>query len=499
MLIDTNVLICREDHHVLPDYVGDLFKEINEARAEVLIHPSSLEELAGDANVERRRVSLSKVSAYPELECPPDPGCDEAFIQVVGAPRERSEEVDNALLYAVRRDAVDLLITEDKGIHRKAEEIGLSGRVLSVRDALSLFQQLSAQSVKGPPALKRVPAHSLNLGDPFFDSFKKEYPDFGDWFRRISRQGRSCWVHFRRDGLLDALLILKIEDEPISCTPPLPRRRRLKICTLKADLRGQRVGELFVKLSTQYAIQKHVEELYLTKFPEPVDPLVDLIKEFGFGRKAQNDRGEDVYVKILKPSQEDLRGLCPSEIAKRYWPIFYDGPEVRKFLVPIRPEYHQRLFVDYPGRQTVMDEHLGKFIIEGNAIKKAYLSHSKITGLRPGDVLLFYRSCDRHEITSVGTVESVLQGCRSPKMIMEQVRGRTVYSMEEIRGMAQKPTLVISFIWHCHLSKPLPFQELMETKIIRGAPRTIVRLPEGRYRQVKRRVAVGGCLTVDQA
>jgi len=328
---------------------------------------------------------------------------------------------------------------------------------------------------------------------------REEYPDFDDWFRKISREGRLCWVHFRSDGLIDALLILKVENEPIYCTPPLPKKPRLKICTFKVDLRGGRVGELFVKLSTHNAIEKTLEQLYLTHFTKPVDYLTDLITEFGFMKLAHTDRGEDLYLKALKVSQEDLKCLRPPEIAKRCWPFFYDGPKVSKFIVPIRPEYHERLFIDYPKRQTVMDEHLGRFIIEGNAIKKAYLCHSKVRKLRPGDVLLFYRSGDIRGVTSIGTVESVLRKCRSPQRIMEQVRGRTVYSEEEIHRIAQKPTLVILFIWHCHLSEPLPLQTLIEAKVIKTAPMSIVCLSEAEYRQAKRRMAPVGCLAVDQA
>ncbi len=499
VLIDTNILIDREDYHILPDSLGELFKAMARAEAQVLIHPRSLEDLREDPDTGRRSVSLSKVSAYPGLECPPDPACDNAFLQAVGPARGRSDEVDNALLYAVYRDAVDLLLTEDRGIRRKAEKIGFGSRVLSVRDALLLFREALAENVRRPPALKKVPAHNLKIGDPFFDSLRKEYPDFDEWFRKISREGRLCWVHFRGDGLLDALLIPKIEDESICCTPPLPRKPRLKICTFKVDLRGGRVGELFVKLSTQFAIQKNLEELYLTHFAKPLDYLIDLITEFGFNKVARTDRGEDLYVKALKADEEGLKCLRPPQIAKKCWPFFYDGREVKKFLVPIRPEYHEKLFVDYPRRQTVIDEHLGGFIIEGNAIRKAYLCHSNITMLRPGDVLLFYRSRDICGVTSIGTVESVLQKCRSPEKMMEQVRGRTVYSADEIRRMAQKPTLVILFIWHSHLSKPLLLQALIGAKVIKAAPRSMVRLSEAKYRQAKRRMATIGCLVVDQA
>jgi len=496
-LIDTNVLIPREDHGVLPKGLRDLFKAMNTTRTDILVHPRSLDDLRADPNIERRQVSLSKLSTYSELESPPDPTVDDKFVDAVGPPRKRGDEVDNALLYAVYRDAVDLLITEDQGIHKKARRIGVSSRVLSVSDALSLFREmLAAEKVKQPPALKVVPAYELKRDDPFFESLKDEYPEFDRWFEKICREGRPCLVHFGTKGCIDALLIWKTENEAVYCVPPLPKKPRLKICTLKVDYRGRRLGELFIKLSTFYAIRKNLEEIYLTHFTKPVDPLADLLNEYGFSRVARTTRGEGVYLKVIRPSREDLQRMSPEHIARRFWPLFYDGPRVKKFIVPIRPEYHERLFVDYQSRQTLISEHLGEFIIEGNTIKKAYLCHSRIKKLSKGDVLLFYRSRDKHEVTSVGTVEDV-HDSRRPERIMEQVRGRTVYTAQEIRRMVEKPTLVVSFIWHCHLSKPLPLKVLVEEKIVRAAPMTITQLSETKYLRMKMRMGIDGCLTVN--
>ena len=84
------------------------------------------------------------------------------------------------------------------------------------------------------------------------------------------------------------------------------------------------------------------------------------------------------------------------------------------------------------------------FIIEGNAIKKAYLSHSNIKKISPGDIILFYRTDDYQAITCLGIVEKIIPNLRDPNEIIKEVGKRTVYSPEDIKEFAdsESPTLV---------------------------------------------------------
>ena len=57
-------------------------------------------------------------------------------------------------------------------------------------------------------------------------------------------------------------MIWKIEEEPIILkSGVLPEKRRLKICTLKVDYTGYRLGERFIKMSIDYAIKNNIDEL----------------------------------------------------------------------------------------------------------------------------------------------------------------------------------------------------------------------------------------------
>jgi predicted nucleic acid-binding protein len=432
ILIDTNIFIGRENDHVLSDELQALLKILNSKQIEILIHPKSFEDIKRDSNINRKSIAISRLNTYPILEHSPDQNKDDAYLSIVGTPSKINDEVDNAILYSVYKDAVDFLITEDKGIHKKSIQLDIGDRVLCVEEGIGVFgKELLREEVVKPPALKEDAVHNLNLSDPIFDSLKKEYgeSDFSDWFKKSSREGRKCWVHYRLDDSIGALLIRKIENEAIQSIPPLPAKKRLKVATLKVTHVGYKIASMH-----------------------------------------------------------------PLEISNMFYPSLYDGEKVNKFLVPIRPEYHQRLFTEHKSRQTSLLEHAGEFIVEGNTIKKAYLSSSKIRNLSPGDILLFYRTVDS-EITSLGLVEKVLYGLQDKDEIFRNVRKRTVYSLEEIEKMAQKPTLVILFKWHFHLPSTLKLKDLKKIGV--SVPQSIAQISDENYLQIKTRGGIDERFTVN--
>ena len=132
ILIDTNIFIYREDYHIIPENLQNLLKILNSSKVEILIHPKSIEELHRDHNEDRKKVVLSKINTYSKLELPPDPTKDANFLNTVGHPLKPNDYVDNAVLYAVYKDAVDFLITEDKGVHTKAIKLNIKDRILLI-------------------------------------------------------------------------------------------------------------------------------------------------------------------------------------------------------------------------------------------------------------------------------------------------------------------------------------------------------------------------------
>ena len=485
ILIDTNIIIYREDLEKVPDDVQELLRILNETNHKVVTHPLSLEEINKDKNTERKEIVLSKLKTYPIIESPPQPEEDNDFMSFVRRTRNTHDMVDDHLLYCVYKNAVDFLITEDEKIHKKAVKTGISDRIFHVSEALEYFRKEIAERILHPPPLKHLPVYNLNLDDPIFNSLKRDYEeDFDRWWKKISREGRKAWVHYV-NGKIGAILIFKDENEPIDSIPPLAKKKRLKICTLKVDPidRGSKIGELFIKISIQTAVQKGIDEIYLTHFTEPNDFLVSLIEEYGFYHTAERENGEDIFVKRLIPDENQT--YPPQEVYRVFYPSFYDGDRVNKFIVPIKPEWHNRLFTEYRQRQLTLFESMGEFIVEGNTIKKAYLCYSKIKGMKEGDILLFYRSEDIRGIISIGVVEKVYDNLTNPNEIISYVGKRSVYSRLEIEEIAKKPTKIILFWWIMHFEKPVEYRFLLDNGILNWPPQTIIKIPHDKYLKIK--------------
>lgn len=482
ILIDTNIFIYREDDQVLSENQQNLNKILFGIGALQIIHPLSVKEIEKNSDARKKKIMLSKIRAYPQLESPPDPISDAGFCAQITPKPGTNDEIDNALLYCVYRDAVDYLITEDRKLTAKASRLGIDDRVFLLSDALGFFQQfIITEKPIAPPGLEEDFIYNLDLSDPIFDTLKEDYKEFEGWFKKISRQGRKCWVHYNPDESLGALLIYKIEDEPLDTIPPFPKKQKVKISTFIVRHIGQKIGELFIKLAVDIAIKNKTEEIYLTHFTKPDDRLVELITEYGFTFSAKNKRGEEIFIKNIFADPVRVVGLPPLEVSREYYPSFYDGDGVSKYFVPIWPENHERLFTDFKGsRQTKLPEHSGMFIIEGNTIKKAYLSRTRNKQIAPGDLLLFYRSKDLKMVTSIGVIETVHRNLKAADEIMKIVGKRTVYNRDEIERMP-KPVTVIMFRFHLHVKNPVSYKRLKELGILTFAPQSITKISEENY------------------
>ena len=496
VLLDPYIFLSRD--RVISDNIKDLSGILDQIGAKIIIHPPSIEYLEKHTDNRKMQTVLSGIRKYSLLQSDLDPKVDLEYLSAVRNVNDDRNNVENSILYSVYKDSVDFLVTEDISIHKKASGLGIDDRVLLIDEAIRLFiNYLPEYGIKAPLPLKNEHVKNLDLGDPIFDTLKEEYPEFQGWFKKISNKGRRCWVYYRNDGRIGALLIYKVEDEPVDCIPSVPEKKRLKISTLKVTHVGYKIGELFIKLATDVSLNNDLSEIYLTHFTRSNDRLIELISEFGFYKVGTNCRGEEVFIKKLVIDKLEAQSIFPIDISKKFYPSLYDGVHVKKFVVPIRPEYHNKLFTDFPGRQTTLLEHAGKFIVEGNTIKKAYLSHSNIRRMGPGDLILFYRSEDLQAITSISVAEAVYTGIEDADQIVKLVGKRTVFSRKEIDELVKKPVSIFLFRHHFHLKKCLPLDAIVEAGIMSAAPQSVTEILHEYYLKAKEMGGVDEHFTVD--
>lgn len=473
ILLDTNILILRENNHIIPENLAELMQLFAGLSCSLHVHALSIHEIKKDGNKERREVNLSKLNAYDVINEYPVFSDDEDFIQLVGVSKTSNDDIDNNLIYCVKRHVIDYFITEDNGILNKAEALGLNN-IVNINEALTLFKKFKPDTnINMLPIFIKDKGFNFDLNDGIFNTLKKEYPEFPDWWdKRVSN--RDVYAYKDENETINALLVPKIEtNEPIDCSPTLIRNRILKICLFKVaeHTRGLKLGERLLRMGIDYAIQNKVEEIFLTHFRIENDPLVYLLEEFGFYKYGVNSRGEEVFLKQITKNNEmhiDIKQV--EKINKTYYPSFYTGELVKKHFVPIIPAFHKKLFPDYIAASST--QQLSLFSVldhknsEGNSIKKAYICNAQTKKLKPGDILLFYRSHEGMCVTSVGTVEKVYYDQTNPDEIMKLIAKRTVFSIEDIKKLCDSPVLVILFNHNFHLINDVTLRKLREDGII---------------------------------
>ncbi|MCE2499911.1 MAG: hypothetical protein J4G13_03500 [Dehalococcoidia bacterium] len=210
---------------------------------------------------EWRRMITSNHPALPE---PPRIQLEIAL--QCGNPQQGSNDwVDHHILAAVLGDAVNLLVTEDGNIHKKARRLGLGERVARIEDAVAYLRAIAPQ----PADIALLPlgtvAHTLDAGDPIFDTLRADYSGFDNWLQKCKTEHRTCWT-VERDGRLAALTIVKWEEPPEYG----PGGKTLKVCLFKVSEQypGMRYGELLLKSVFDYAYANQAASAYVTAFPK---------------------------------------------------------------------------------------------------------------------------------------------------------------------------------------------------------------------------------------
>src|SRR5438128_11372254 len=143
VLLDTNILIGREDPALPPQGLTDLLRLLNENNVVLLVHAASVRELERDPNVERRNSVRAKARSYAPLEVTRPP--PEDFTSALGGASRPNDVVDTVLLFAVKSNAVSFLLTEDREILHRASRVGIRDRTLNIRAALEYFSVLFAR------------------------------------------------------------------------------------------------------------------------------------------------------------------------------------------------------------------------------------------------------------------------------------------------------------------------------------------------------------------
>jgi len=501
VLLDTNIVIHREASRVTIEDIGVLFKWLDRLRYGKYLHPITIQEINKLKNKDDLLTFNIKLTSYVSLNVPAPLHPD---VIKICAPldKNQNDSNDTLLINEVYNDRVDVLITEDKKIKKKAELLNISDKVFSIDSFLAkVIAENPDLSDYKTLSVKKEFFGNINLNDQFFDSLKEDYPGFERWFNKKSQD--TAYICQSKVGV-SAFLYLKVEDEhePYpEITPAFPRKRRLKVGTFKAALNRHLLGERLVKIIFDNAIRYRVDEIYVTVLDKRTEQrwLIRLLNDYGFvhyGHKQNAYGRELVYVRDME------RRFEPSQ-PKLTYP--YISKRSRAFIVSIYPEYHTNLFPD-----SILRTESPQDFVENepyrNAISKVFISRSYRRDLQSGDLIVFYRTGGLYKsvVTTIGIVEGVITNVNTVEEFIHLCRPRSVFSKTELVAhwdwsKSNRP-FVVNFLYAYSFPKRINLHRLIEIGVIhdvQSAPRGFELLSPSSFELILKETNTDGRIVVN--
>ena len=389
ILLDTNIIIPLEDTgRRLDSSFADLRKLAAEQQHCLYVHPLQIDDINRDKDKERKDIVLSRLKQYPKIENPPVLS-DEERERLGLKESNDNDKVDNNILFALYRGAVNVLVTNDEGIHKKASHIGIQDKVYRLEQMLLFLERYSNKPITHTyTGVQERYLYEIDKSQSFFDSLRQSYDGFDNWYQQKAEEQRKCWCIEDDNKKVVAICIYKQEqDAQLTDNGEKVKGKILKLCTFKVDssARGKKLGERLLFIAFDYCVKNNIDWVYLHTYGEEQKTLVGLCEEYGFYFLGKYKK-DDVYIKPMKLKQEDLGSL---ESLIRYYPFFQDNNTVQKYIIPIQPKYHEDLFPDFSSMKgSLFESDQSLYSSQGNTIKKAYLCHSNIKSLKK--VMLCY-------------------------------------------------------------------------------------------------------------
>ena len=487
ILVDTNILINLEDNRIIDKQFSTFYNLAIANNCKIWYHPSAIpKDINRDKNDDRRNIILSKLEKYEKLDNPAALSLD--FLAETPAKKE-NDICDNQQLFQLDKGYVDIFVTQDKGIHKKANQLGIESKCLDIEEAVRFLNDNYKITIPKHPILGH---QSIRILEPefnsvFFDSLREDYDPmlFGKWLKKCVTLNRQCYF-VKSEGELVAILIYneeKIEEHQI----PNVYEKVLKICTLKVNdsLFGLKIGELFLQKMFEYCLNQKINYLYLTVY-EKQEHLILLLLKFGFKKEIFKNQQGLSEIRMIKSLNKLTIKLESNDI--NFHPFYTDNKNINKFVIPIQPTFYNALFKDGQLRNPTLFDQFNDSIneIQGNTIMKAYVSSSRQTNLKQGDILFFYASKKNQVIEPIGILETQ-QIVDDFEVLWDIVRKKTVFSQEQLREMFNnKGKLhVITFRLISYLNKPIKLTDIQTIDSFKNKIQTITRIKESDYLKLK--------------
>ncbi len=485
LLIDTNILIGLEDHKAIDNSFSEFQQKCQKFGVQLYVHEASKQDIGRDKDIKRRQVILSKIAKFLPLGGMPVPDRGQ-LQQIYGKVRNDNDYVDVLLLYALHEvDAVDFLITQDLGIHKRAHALNIADRVFRVEDAIVWLRDTYDRIKVSLPYIEEKECHQINRADDIFQSLRDDYAGFDAWFNRSCvRNHRHCWTINFNDEISG--IAIRKDESPAEFFNDLPSAKGrvqsdiekiLKICTfkIKERHRGEKLGEQLIKQVLWWASKNSYDLVYLTVYPKH-KYLIHVLTQYGFEAIGRS-KGELYLAKAFRSGVlESSADENPLAYHRQYYPNFRRHEAVSKYLVPIKGPYYETLFPENVNkRQTELFDASSVGLVSripGNTIRKVYVCHAGIKSIREGDILLFFHLKDDNSFHSQALITvGITDGfdiVSHHDALLKLTAKRSVFSPEQLVEFTKNDTKsvkVINFLLAGHISPAIFYGRLQEIGI----------------------------------
>lgn len=484
-LLDTNIIIHREASRVVNQDVGILYRWLERAKYTKCVHSLTVSEIEKYKNQQTVDAFQIKLDSYERIEIP-SPLQQELKSVSDKIDVNENDIIDTQLLNEVFVGRVDILITEDKKIRRKADALGIADKVFTIDSFLEKtfaehpdlvnYKVLNVQKLK---------FGRINLDDDFFASLKEDYIGFEKWF--IKKFDEEAYITVNsNNGLLLSFLYLKVEDADekyLDISPVFTPKKRLKVGTFKVINNGFRLGERFIKIIFDNAIKNKVDEIYVTIFDKRDEQrrLIDLLEQWGFvlwGKKNE----ELVYLRDFtkKVIESNLKQSYP-----------YISTKKDCFIVPIYPDYHTELLPD-----SILNTESPKDFIEDfphrNAINKVYVSRALTPHPKIGDIIVFYMTGGYYKsvVSTIGLVQEIKYDFLNEDEFILYCRKSSVFPEDQLRAIwkySKTKPFVVRFLYIYSFPHRINMKELIDLQVLSGvndAPRGFKQITKEQFNNI---------------
>lgn len=482
ILLDINILKYQDGGKELSHDIQNISRLLLDSEEfKICIHPLSIIELRKCKDTQKLNAILSKVDMYNKLEKPPKITKD--FELKCDHKSKNHDLIDNTLLYTVYKNRVSYLITNNEKILKKANKLELSNKVLTIAEAIKMLSHVEKSIlIKNPPIVNEEYLYNIDTNDSFFCSLRNDYAGFDEWFIKKKYNHEKARVTYKENGKIGAFLMMKIEGESesyIDFDIPFNKAKRIKISTFKVEDNGKSIGEAFIKIVFDFALDNNINEIYVTIFDKH-DRLIDLFMEYGFKfytykntlRNNGSKEKEGVYLKII-------------ETDKTNYPIIRLNDQ-SIYILSIQDEFANMLFPDLFDIHQVSIADLEGVSTYSNVIKKVYISKSKISSMKKDDILVFYISQIKKSISCVCVIDDVFKAneIESFEVFQKIVKRRTVYDDIYLKEAYRNGYLIILFKYYVNLPLHISLETAKNENILKAAPQSIQALNRDSFKKI---------------